>query len=197
MLMKNELIKRLFKIPTGEELKKLRKESKLTQKKLADLAGVSQSLIARIENNDVDPKTSTLRKILTALESVRSDKMLAIEYASKQVLHISPDETVGQAAELMIGESISQLPVVDKQNRVIGAVRERTISTLVLEHGKKILDDVVEEYVEESFPQFAAKSVTIGEISKLILEHDAILLMDKGKIAGIITKADIVRSAVE
>ncbi|MHA1315870.1 MAG: helix-turn-helix domain-containing protein [Candidatus Helarchaeota archaeon] len=69
----------MFKIPTGEDLKKLRKESKLTQTELARLAGVSQSLIARIEKNDVDPKCSTMRKILGAIESVKSDKMLAIK----------------------------------------------------------------------------------------------------------------------
>ncbi|MHA1315871.1 MAG: CBS domain-containing protein [Candidatus Helarchaeota archaeon] len=97
----------------------------------------------------------------------------------------------------MAGEGISQLPVVDENNRVIGSIRERTISNHLLSHGKDILERTINEFVEESFPQFPAGSVTIGEISKMILEHDAILLMDKGKIAGIITKADIIRSAVE
>ncbi|MDL0130961.1 helix-turn-helix domain-containing protein [Halobacterium salinarum] len=40
-----------------------------TQGKLADAAGVSQPLISRIEREDVNPKSSTLRPLFDQLES--------------------------------------------------------------------------------------------------------------------------------
>ncbi|MEM2355857.1 MAG: helix-turn-helix domain-containing protein, partial [Candidatus Bathyarchaeia archaeon] len=46
-------------IITGSTIKKLRLEAKLTQKKLAELVGVSQAHIAKIEQGRVDPRLST------------------------------------------------------------------------------------------------------------------------------------------
>jgi len=56
-----------FHIPTSEEIKKARKESGKTQWDLAHLTGISQSMIARIETGTVDPKTSTMKKLIAAL----------------------------------------------------------------------------------------------------------------------------------
>ncbi len=53
-----------MQLPTPEDLKKRRNELGLTQSDLAKRAGVSQPLIARIESGDVDPRLSTVRKIL-------------------------------------------------------------------------------------------------------------------------------------
>ena len=97
----------------------------------------------------------------------------------------------------MTGEGISQLPVVDDQDHVVGSIRERTISNQILTFGKEILGKRVSEVLEESFPQYSASSITIIEIRKLFLEQDAILLTEKGKIVGIITKADIIAHSVQ
>ncbi|NHV07404.1 MAG: helix-turn-helix domain-containing protein, partial [Thaumarchaeota archaeon] len=43
----------MFSIPSGEEVKNLRKKANLTQKELAEKTGLSQGLIAKIENNTV------------------------------------------------------------------------------------------------------------------------------------------------
>ncbi|MFB6186868.1 MAG: helix-turn-helix domain-containing protein, partial [Halobacteriaceae archaeon] len=55
-------------LPTSQDIREKRQSLELTQSELADLADVSQPLIARIENGDVDPRLSTLRKIINALE---------------------------------------------------------------------------------------------------------------------------------
>ena len=53
-----------MELPTPEDLRQRRTELDLTQSSLADKAGVSQPLIARIEGGDVDPRLSTLRRIV-------------------------------------------------------------------------------------------------------------------------------------
>jgi len=58
-------------IPTGAEIKDVRKERGMTQRELADEAGVSQPLIARIENGDVDPRLETVHRIVTALNEAK------------------------------------------------------------------------------------------------------------------------------
>ncbi|MEM2850330.1 MAG: helix-turn-helix domain-containing protein [Candidatus Bathyarchaeia archaeon] len=59
---------------TPEDIRRLRKLFKLTQRELAIRAGVSQSLIARIEAGTVDPRLSTLGKIMRVLTAPEHQK---------------------------------------------------------------------------------------------------------------------------
>ena len=51
----------------GEKIKKIRKESGLTQKQLAQKLGVSQAAIVQFESEKSNPKIDTLKKIADAL----------------------------------------------------------------------------------------------------------------------------------
>ncbi len=59
----------------GATVRHARRRSGLSQRELADRTGVPQSTIARVESNFVDPRTSTVVKLLAAcgeeLEAVR------------------------------------------------------------------------------------------------------------------------------
>jgi len=46
----------------------------LTQKKLAEMAGVSQAHVAKIEQGKVDPRLSTVNKILVVLTEGKQKK---------------------------------------------------------------------------------------------------------------------------
>ncbi len=54
-------------IVTGSIIKKLRIEAGLTQRQLAELARVSQAHVAKIEKGRVDPRLSTVNRILQVL----------------------------------------------------------------------------------------------------------------------------------
>ncbi len=56
-----------FYIPNGEDLRQLRLKKGYTQSQLAELSGVSQALIARIEKESINPRLSTVRTILAVL----------------------------------------------------------------------------------------------------------------------------------
>ena len=58
-----------FLLPNGKIFRKLRMQRKLTQAEVARSAGLSQSLIARVELGGIDPKLSTAKKILYALQA--------------------------------------------------------------------------------------------------------------------------------
>lgn len=57
-----------LEVALPEALRGQRVSADLTQTDLAEEAGVSQPLIARIENGDVNPRASTLRAILDAVD---------------------------------------------------------------------------------------------------------------------------------
>ena len=50
-----------MEVPTGNHIRRWRKSLDITQTKLSEMSGVAQSIIAKIENESVDPRVSTLR----------------------------------------------------------------------------------------------------------------------------------------
>ena len=55
-------------VPIGERLRELRARRYLTQRELADRAGVSPATIAKLETDVAEPRPSTIRKLAEALE---------------------------------------------------------------------------------------------------------------------------------
>jgi len=190
----------LVSLPTPEDIKKLRKKVGLTQTELAKLAGVSQSLIARIEKGTVDPRLSTLRKIIEAIKLVemRAKKAKsAKDVMYSPVITIKSSDKVKKAIELMEKYAISQLPVVNDKGVPVGSITESTVLKKLLSgEPEKILKIKVEEIMEESFPTITP-STNIKDIQQLILKkYPAVLVMEKGKIVGIITKIDLITRVV-
>ncbi|MHA1581031.1 MAG: CBS domain-containing protein [Candidatus Baldrarchaeia archaeon] len=190
----------MVSLPTPEDIKKLRKKVGLTQTELAKLAGVSQSLIARIEKGTVDPRLSTLRRIIEAIKLVemRAKKAKsAKDVMYSPVITIKSNDKVKKAIELMEKYAISQLPVVNDKGVPVGSITESTVLKKLLSgEPEKILKLKVEEIMEESFPTITP-STNIKDIQQLILKkYPAVLVMEKGKIIGIITKMDLITRTV-
>src|SRR6056297_3631618 len=99
-------------LPTPADLKDRRTDLGLTQSELADRADVSQPLIARIEGGDVDPRLSTLRRIVNALEESEADIVRADDLMHRDVISVSPSDQVSEAVQQMQEAGYSQLPVI-------------------------------------------------------------------------------------
>ena len=62
-----------------EEIKEIRKKLGLTQSDLAKRAGVSQSLIAKVESGRLDPAYSNAQKLINALNDYGRKKELCLQ----------------------------------------------------------------------------------------------------------------------
>jgi len=183
-------------LPTPSEIKILRKKAGLTQKELAKRAGVSQSLIARIEAGTVDPRLSTLRRILKAIEEASKEKMAKItDIMTDSIISIQINDKVKKAVELMWKYGVSQLPVLDG-TRLCGSIREETImKAMITEKPERILEEPVGELMEEPLPSVNPRADIEDVIKLLISGYPAVLVIDKGKVIGIITKIDVIAKA--
>ena len=56
-------------VKIGDNLRRLREDRLLTQAELAERAGIALSSLVRIENNQVNPRFSSIRKLARALDA--------------------------------------------------------------------------------------------------------------------------------
>jgi len=180
-------------IPTGDELRRLRVRRGLTQSELARLAGVSQSLVARLEAGSVDPRVSTLEKILKVLTNVPSVR-IAADIMGSPVVTVNFDDKVRVAVELMRRRDISQLPVM-LRGRAVGAIEEEKIlKKLVssLSNPERVYDTKVGDLVSSVYPSVPSNA-GLAEVADLLSGgHAAVLVVDGGELKGIITKIDVI-----
>jgi len=71
-----------IKMTFGKQLKKLRSERNLSQPQLAELVGIEQSYLSKLENDKSIPSNEIFRQILQALNIKLSDFLKSIKSAS-------------------------------------------------------------------------------------------------------------------
>ncbi|MGM0606661.1 MAG: CBS domain-containing protein [Halobacteriota archaeon] len=174
-----------MELPTPQDLRERRNALGLTQSALAESAGVSQPLIARIEGGDVDPRLSTLRRIVNALDEAEGDVLRAADLMNEVVIAVAPDDSVREAIDRMEAEAYSQLPVL--QNGIpVGSISQGD----VIRAGEDVGDLPVREVMSESFPT-VAQDATVDEVRNLLDHYKAVMVTEGGETVGIITEADI------
>jgi predicted transcriptional regulator len=148
------------------------------------MGGVSQAHIAKIEGEKVDPRLSTVNKILQILVGGGGKK--CGEIMTRGVITTSPKDKIRKTTEVMVKHAISQLPVVVK-DRVIGMITEEGI---VKNLNPNISEETVERVMEPPLPS-VPKDTDISIARSLLETHSGVLVTKKGELVGIITRSDL------
>ena len=174
-------------IITGKYMRQLREEAGLSQADLAKLAKVSQAHIAKIEGEKVDPRLSTVNRILFILRTRKAaSRTRCSEIMHKHVISVSPDDPVHKAIKIMHRMGISQMPVLHGGVQ-LGSIGETTIMRNFDRNIKRL---IVRDMIDRPFPVVDTDD-TIEILPPLLDLHGAVLVSEKGKIKGIITKSDL------
>jgi predicted transcriptional regulator len=168
-------------------LKKLRIEAGLTQRKLAELVGVSQAHIAKIEQRKVDPRLSTVNKILQVLTEGKERRCKDV--MTKGVLFAKPNDVVLKVSEVMVRHAISQIPVIDR-NVVVGTVTEESI---IRNLSSNIANAKANKIMNPPLP-VVAEDVSVGAVRPLLEKHQGVLVARGKKLVGIITRSDLLKT---
>jgi predicted transcriptional regulator len=179
-------------LPAIDIIPDRRRKLGLTQNQLADLAGVSQSYIAKLEAGKIEPSYLKVKAIFEALDKIeRRKEVSASEIMTSDVVSVQASATAQEAIEIMRGHGFSQLPVMDGE-KPVGGVSERTLLDQMfypddeMPPSKKKVRDIM----DESFPQ-VSEDAPLSLLSSLLKYYPAVLVQKKGEVVGIVTKADL------
>lgn len=169
-----------------------RRKLGLTQNQLANLAGVSQSYIAKLEAGKIEPSYIKVKAIFEALDRLeRKREVLASEIMTTDMIVVQSTSTIQEAVEMMRHHGFSQLPVMEGKFPV-GGISERNLldNLLYSDDPRSPRERKVSEIMEESFPQ-VSEEAPVSLLSNLLKYYPAALVQRKGEVVGIVTKADL------
>ncbi len=174
------------------QIKKIRKQLNLTQKEFALKAGISQSMVAKVESGRLDPTYSKVKQIENALEQLSNQhEKQAHDIMVKNIFSASPEIGVLKIIDVMQKKAISQLPIIEKE-RIVGIVTETSILSKNLQDIKNLLaKDIMDEP-----PPIISKNTRLEVITQLLRFYSCILVKERGKLIGLITRSDLVKSLV-
>ena len=115
-----------------------------------------------------------------------TSELNASEIMTTNVMTLSPDVMIENAAREMFENSISGMPVVDAQGLLIGVVSEYDI---ISKQGKTVGDIMTTDIVsvgEDTDPETIARMLTEQRIRRIPVVRE-------GRVIGIISRSDLVR----
>lgn len=132
------------------------------------------------ENQMLDAPRITLRDVLRQKDG-----------ALEAIVSTTAGATVRQAIGLMALHDVSQLPVMDDGN-CVGSVSDWSVSQKTLEN-PQLLESTVSAIMDAPFPVVDAKEPAENIVKLLSKSSPAVLVRADGRIAGIVTRSDMLR----
>ncbi|MFB8633659.1 helix-turn-helix domain-containing protein [Enterococcus gallinarum] len=133
---------------SGEFLKSLRKEKKMSQKKLAELAGISQSALVKYEKGtrkipkDVDDTLSKILNVETLLKEEKDRVGLLID---QLIAYRDMNKLLNKELATKVGTSEVSLSYVLNGKRKPSKEMQQKIAVFLSNDGKEILMDIKQE----------------------------------------------------
>ena len=132
------------------------------------------------------------------------------ETMTRQVLTVHPDTPFKQIAELLVGQGIDAVPVVDEDGRVLGVVsgsdltcHEESAPTIVqlLTHGRSTITHARKARARTARELMSSPARTVGPTAGVCEALSAmqrggvgrLVVMDGGRLVGILARSDLLR----
>ncbi|WP_431962902.1 cystathionine beta-synthase [Actinacidiphila sp. bgisy160] len=120
-----------------------------------------------------------------------------------QLVHMHPEETVGQAIEVLREYGVSQMPIVKPgaghpdvmAAEVVGSVVERELLDALFTK-RATLDDPLERHMSAPLPQVGSGE-PVGDLMAVLGSADAAIVLVEGKPTGVVSRQDLLAFLAE
>ncbi len=123
---------------------------------------------------------------------MKNNKKRVIDYMTRNVITLKPDNTVADAIELIEKTGHDGFPVVDENNKVVGYVSSRDLL-------KKDFNTKIKDIMSKSI-YVAREYMDLRDAARVMFRtgHSKLPVVDEeGRLKGILTNTDIIRSQIE
>ncbi|MBO8158246.1 CBS domain-containing protein [Thermosyntropha sp.] len=147
--------------------------------------------------------------------------MLARDIMTREVIMVKPDTTIEEAAKILVENKISGIPVVDDDENILGIVTEKDLmvkaselkvpfyitlfdSIIFLENPIRFNNNLKKYFASQVQDVMTTRVIMVeedtpvSEVARLMQSEkvNRIPVVKEGKITGIITRNDILKSLV-
>ena len=181
-------------LPNLETIKRQREKLRISQKKLANMTGVSTSMINQIESGRSKPSYDTAKKIFENLAILEgeSSSHVAGEICQTPIEKMKPTQTINDAVKKMDEMAISQIPIFDGSEPVGVVSEEGLVKKLATTNANQWKKTQLKN-VMTSVPPIINYDTPANTLGPLLQFTKCILVSRDSKIVGIITASDTLR----
>lgn len=115
--------------------------------------------------------------------------MLTRRHARGEMVFVRGTDTVMTAYKRMRIADVSQLPVIEGNDKIVGLLSEDTLLNAVMVHGGEMRKKPVAEVMEKIFIS-APVTTPVDEAARLLQTHPVLVITDDGAFTGVITRVD-------
>lgn len=116
----------------------------------------------------------------------------------RNVVATSSDATAAEVAALLKQHQVGAVVVTDSSNAPKGIISERDLATGLADHGANVLDQPVAQLMTKDLITCSPDD-TVQRLMEIMTSHRIrhLPVLDKGKMVGIISVGDVVKSRLE
>lgn len=183
------------------DIRTTRKALGISQKALAQLLGVSQPTIARLESDikELNPSYQMVFNVTDALNSLgrAKSKELMMNRMAKDIMHRNvlfarPNESLAKAMQTIKEHDFLQLPVMNEKHAAVGTVYQKDLLEIATQRPGSISRMKVSDVMSASLPQ-VDKDTEVTKLKSILGSWNALLVVEKNRVIGIVTIYDILK----
>ena len=129
--------------------------------------------------------------------------MVISEIMTRELVTLSPEQSLREAVELLLAHRIRHLPVVEEGSRLVGIVTDRDVKratpSLLSGVGREEYERVLEETRVAQFmtrePMVISPGTPVKTVVKILVDTKvgALPVVNAGHLVGIVTEIDLLR----
>jgi cystathionine beta-synthase len=154
------------------------------------LCDTGERYLSKVFNDEWMEENQLLDKAPVTVEQLLANR----PHGAPEIVQVAPAAAVRQALNLMSTWGVSQIPVID-EGRNVGGLIEGTLMTRALAQ-PSLLDRPVREVMDAPFPEVEASTPADRLAQALTRESPAALVRRNGKLAGIVSRYDLLQRMI-